>query len=150
MDDKIEEQPYDARHTPAAMGDHIGNDHQQGFNFPTAEEVDARFVRPERGKAQAYVNELKENGFEPPRYHPVGIVAPENMSYSPIWPHVTGPGLHFITVGALPFTDIGRWSERVNLDDVSTLDLRVILAHLDAAASAAQMALQDRTGHGLV
>lgn len=57
----------------------------------------------------------------------------------------TRPGLTFKTDQGAVFLDLGRRMAD-HADNMDTLDLRVMLAHLDAAARAIQLELAERDG----
>lgn len=126
MNERIEEQPYDERHNvPRIEGDHIGNHEQQGVPYG--------FTLPERGKAQSYT--------------PSELIGRDYDSENRTNPWVgVPPGLHFMSEGPSGvFSDIGRtFNREAELGGVDTLDLRVILAHLDSAAKAIQRELESR------
>lgn len=115
MTDRIEEQPYDDRHNTPPS------------TFFTGPGIEL----PERGKSQSY--------------HQGGVIAPEHMTYSRVWPSVSGPGLHFIAADAVPFTDMARTlTEPDQLENVHEVDLRTMLAHLDSVARAITRELEAR------
>lgn len=126
MNEHIEEQPYDDRHStppvpPASpfkfedLGDHIGNDTQQSF------------TSPERGKAQVYID--------------------GHMTYREIPPNIPPnqpDGLSF-TSGGITLIDLGHWAPNEGaLTEMNTLDLRVLLAHLDSTGLAVKAELERR------
>jgi hypothetical protein len=127
----------------AEPGDHIGNANQE--TGPSIE-------MPERGKAQQYIGELRDNGFIPPNYHPGGYV-PHFPDIEPVegmrlteGPPMTVELSHGLTWTFAPgqkIMDLGRISAEVAAG-METLDLRVILAHLDSAAKAIQTELGHR------
>lgn len=133
------EDAADARHEPrnpffAEPGDHIGNASRE--HGPSIE-------MPERGKAQ--------------HYHPGGYVTPIDSGadghYVPEAMRVTEVppmthsfiGLSFSLDGISSLVDIGRsFTNPEVLEDMHEVDLRTILAHLDAAARGVMRELDVR------
>lgn len=133
------EDAADARHEPrnpffAEPGDHIGNASRE--HGPSIE-------MPERGKAQ--------------HYHPGGYVTPidsgadghyvpEAMRVTEVPPAMYGRhGLQWRGGPGFELQDIGRsFTNPEVLEDMHEVDLRTILAHLDAAARGVMRELDVR------
>lgn len=115
MNEYVEEDAADARHNTPPTPRPFAN---PGFQLPTVEALD----------------EISSGRM---RYFDVGSSNP--------WFNVP-PGLHFMSEGPSGvFSDIGRtFSREGELGGVDTLDLRVVLAHLDSAAQAIQAELNRR------
>lgn len=124
------EDAADARHNVAQTFEELRHAAHAPENGPSIE-------MPERGKSQTY---------HPGGYVPFeGFTVPESMKYSPTGMVAARPGLHFIADHGVMFTDMGRTlTEPDQLENVHEVDLRTMLAHLDATARAVVRELEAR------